>query len=98
MQSLADATRIACALRCNPGCGVRIPLVGCRCEGSQASLDVFPAALVLERATDGVGDERTAMPRSDALIELPDQIIIQTYVYTHGHTIAHRPFWKDEGQ
>jgi len=88
-QALPDTRGIATALRRDPGSGIWIPLVLTVCERADTGFDVLPAPLVVERATEGLGDEGAATTPSDALIELRDEIVIQAYVQTHGHNLAH---------
>jgi hypothetical protein len=47
--------------------------------------DVAPAALVVERAAHGRGDEHTALTAPDARVEIADELVIEAYVQTHGH-------------
>jgi hypothetical protein len=77
------------ALRCHPAGRVSIPLVLCARERAETRLYVFPATLVLERVADGLGDERATLARSDAPVELLDELIVKAYVQTHGHKLAH---------
>jgi hypothetical protein len=77
------------ALRCDPAGGVRVPLVLRARECPETRFDVLPATLVLEGVTHRLGDERAASPRPHASVELLDELVFQTYVQTHGHSVAH---------
>jgi hypothetical protein len=61
-------------------------------EDAQAGFDVLPATLVVERTTDGLADERAATSSPDALVELLYEVVIETYVQSHGHMLTHRLF------
>jgi hypothetical protein len=52
-------------------------------------LDVIPTLLVVERAPDDLGDERTAAPGAYAPVELRDEIVVESYVHSHGRNLAH---------
>jgi hypothetical protein len=39
---------------------------------------------------NGRRDEGAPLPAADPRIESVDQFIVQTYVQTHGHSLAHR--------
>ncbi len=64
-QVLPDAPGIATALRCDPSSGIWIPLVLTVCKRADTRLDVIPAALIVERATDGLADECAATAPAD---------------------------------
>jgi hypothetical protein len=80
---------VAVALRPDPAGGVAVPLVLASGEGPEAGFDVFPAALVLERAAHGLGDERAALPPPDAPVEACHDVVVEAYVQSHGHKLAH---------
>ncbi len=63
-----------------------MPLVG---ERSEAGLDVFPAPLVVECAAQRFTDERAATSPADVSVELLDEVVIEAYVQSHGHKLAH---------
>ena len=78
------------ALRAHPASRVVVPLVAPIRQLPQGSLDVVPAALVLETAADQLGDERTPAPGTHTPIQLGDQIVLQRYVQTHVPRFAHK--------
>lgn len=95
-QVSADATGVAVSLRLYPARGVAVPLVLASRESAEPGFDVLPAALVLERVADGLGDVRTAMPPPHASIKPLHELVIEAYVQTHDHRLAHRigsPIW-----
>lgn len=59
-------------------------------QSTRRAFDVIPAALIVERSPNGVGDERTSLTSAHASIEILHQLVFETYVQTHGHTLAHR--------
>lgn len=58
-------------------------------QRTQRVFDVVPAALVVERTPHGGGDERTSPTLANAFIQIVHDLIIETYVQTHGHSLAH---------
>jgi hypothetical protein len=97
-QALPDTRGIATALRRDPSGGIWIPLVLTVCERANTGFDVFPAALVVERAADGLADECAATSPPDAPVELLDDVVIEAYVQSHGHRLAHRSLGGDKPQ
>jgi hypothetical protein len=53
-------------------------------------LDVLPTALVVERTTERLGDVCAAPATADPAIELLDELVVEAYVQTHGHNLAHK--------
>jgi hypothetical protein len=88
-QSSADTARVAEALRPDPGGWICIPLVALIGDDPQPSFDVFPAPRIVECPAQGFGDECAATAPTDALVELLDDVVIETYVQTHGHRLTH---------
>src|SRR5665213_3111275 len=58
-------------------------------ERAYGVLDVLPATLVVERAPNRRGDEHAALTPTHPAVESAHDLIVQTYVQTHGHTLAH---------
>ncbi len=58
-------------------------------DGPERRLDQLPAARVIERVLNRAADEGAAATASDAAIELSDEILLERYVQTHGHRLAH---------
>jgi len=77
------------ALGADPGLRIGVPHVPAVLDDPQGGLDVPPAPLVLQSASEGLGDEGAALPPPDPAIELRHQIISETYVQPHGHTLTH---------
>jgi hypothetical protein len=59
-------------------------------ERSHGILDVLPAPLVVKRAPNRRGDERAALTPTHPAVESSHELVVQTYVQTHGHTLAHK--------
>jgi len=68
---------------------IRVPLVLLIGEGAQPSLDVFAPLRIVECSAQRVCDERAASPSAHAAVELLHQLVIEAYVQTHGHKLAH---------
>lgn len=63
---------------------------------AEAGFDVFPPAFVLEGVSNCLGYERAATSPADTPIELLHETVIEAYVQTHGHNLAHnlrRSLW-----
>lgn len=52
--------------------------------------DIVPPSLVVERAANQRRDERAAPPRSYPPVELRDDRVLNIYVHSHTHSLAHR--------
>lgn len=76
-------------LRSYPGGRIGVPLVLAPGERSEARFDVIPAALVVERPANRRRDECASSPAPNTTVELTHQIVVQRYVQTHGHSLAH---------
>ena len=76
-------------LRSDPRSGVRIPVVACVSQRSQASLDLIPALFIVDGCTHDTGDVLGSSPLTDPPIYLGHQIIIEDYVNSHGGNISH---------
>jgi len=86
---LADTSWVAATLGPDPAGGIGVPLVPAVGKRPEAGLDVFPSPLVVERAAQGLADEHAATPPADTLVELLDEAVIDAYVQSHGHKLAH---------
>jgi hypothetical protein len=58
-------------------------------EGAKPSFDVLAAARIVECSTQRIRDEGAATPTADSLVELRDEVVLNTYVHPHGHTLTH---------
>ena len=85
-----DAPGVAPSLPVDPCGGILVPLVPLVRHGSERRLDLVPPVLVLQGPSNGLGDEAAPAPPAHSLVQFGDQLIVQAYVHTHGHTIAHR--------
>ena len=65
-----------------------MPAVG---QGAQRPLYVLPAALVLEGAPHRLRNECTPLTPADSPVELGYEVVVETYVPTHGHMSAQAP-------
>ena len=63
-----------------------MPRIG---DSPQSRLDIVPPLFVLEAATNQLGDKGTALSGPDPSVEVSDQFILQSYVQSHGPSIAH---------
>lgn len=88
-QASADAAEVVVPLRLYPGGWICVPLVLALRKRPEARFDVVPTALIVERLANRRRDERAASPAPDAAVELTHQIVVQRYVQTHGHSLAH---------
>src|SRR5258708_26046280 len=59
-------------------------------EGSKACFDVLPAALVVESLANRLGDEGAAAATAHLAVEAGDEVVLERYVQSHGHTVTHR--------
>ena len=89
LRQLPNTSWVAVALRRNPAGRVVVPGVLVVGERAEAGFDVLPATLVLECASHGLTDEHAPTAPADTPVELLDQIVIQAYVQSHGHKLAH---------
>lgn len=58
-------------------------------ERAYGVFDVLPATLVVERAPNRRGDESAALTPPHPTVESTHDLVVQAYVQTHGHTLAH---------
>jgi hypothetical protein len=58
-------------------------------QRADSAFDVFPTTLVIEGAPHRRLDERAALPLTDPTVERTHDVVVQAYVQTHGHTLAH---------
>jgi hypothetical protein len=73
----------------HPPSRVAVPVMLGVGERAYDVLDDLPATLVVKRALNRRGDERAALTPTHAAVESTHDLIVQTYVQTHGHTLAH---------
>ena len=59
-------------------------------SGADRAVDQLPAVLVIERTSNRFCDESTPPTASDTGIQPADVSLVQGYVHTHGHNVAHR--------
>jgi hypothetical protein len=88
-QLSTDAGRVARTLRGHPAGRIAVPFVLSSRERTQARLNVVPPALVFERTADCLTDEGAPPTSTHAPIQLLHELVVQAYVQTHGHSIAH---------
>ncbi len=71
-------------------------------ERAHGSFDVLPTTLIVERASNRCRDECAPLTSTHPTVESLDDLIIQAYVLTHGHTLAHSvipaPLHKSGGE
>ncbi len=58
-------------------------------DRSERGLDLIPATVVVQDAPHGFRDECAPLPAPDSAVQLGDERIIEGYVHSHGHTLAH---------
>lgn len=73
----------------HPRRGIHIPVVPEVGDRPDRGLDVIPALLILQRATDRVGNECAPFALPDPLIHGLYELRIKAYVHTHTHKLAH---------
>lgn len=88
--ALADTASIDAPLLTYPRRGIGIPLVTFGGDLSEGHHDVVPAAVILQRTADCLRNERAPLAPADPAVELRDQSLVQTNVYTHAHKLAHK--------
>jgi hypothetical protein len=88
-QSSADTARVTEALVMDPSSRIGIPIVTLIGEDPQTRFDVFAAPCIVERSAQGLADECAATAPAHVLVELFDEIVIEAYVQSHGHSITH---------
>jgi hypothetical protein len=86
---LPDAALVSTPLLANPAAGILVPLVAAVGNGAERRLEQFPATIVVQRLLDRTRDIRATATSADATVELADESILEGYVHTHGHTLAH---------
>jgi len=53
-------------------------------ENTKARFDVVPALLVVESTPHELGDECAPPTRANPAIEFSDELVVESYVQTHG--------------
>ena len=86
--SLAAAPAITASLPSNPLCGVVVPIMAAVRELRQGGFNVVPAPLVLKTAPAHFADQGASTAGTGALVEFGNQRIWQSYVYSHGPSVA----------
>ncbi len=70
-------------------------------ERAHCTFDVLPTTLIVERSSNRRSDERAPLTLTDPAVKSLDDLVIQAYVQTHGHTLAHSvvvlPFYAPLG-
>ena len=69
-----------------------MPRIG---QAAERSLDVVPAAFILEPTPDQLRDESAAAPRTGTPVKLGYQSVIQCDMYAHGPKLAHATAHND---
>lgn len=80
------------ALVLHPGCGIVIPVMILICDGAGGGFDVAPTELLTNCALDGRTHECAATSGPTQLIDLSDKVILEFYVHSHVHILAHTRF------
>ena len=60
-------------------------------NAADCRFEQFPAVIVFQRLLNCMRDIRATAPSADAAVELADKIVLERYVHSHGHTLAHYP-------
>lgn len=89
---LPDPLTVAVSLRSDPLSRVGVPLVAAVLDPTQDSFDLIPPAVVLERSAHRLRDERAPTASAHPAIEACDQLVVEVYVQTHSHKLAHSYF------
>src|SRR6266571_17310 len=84
-----DAPGVAPSLPADPCGGIVVPLVPLVRHGSERRLDLVPPALVVQGPSNRFRDTGAPAPPAHPLVKLGDQCLVQAYVHTHGHNVAH---------
>ncbi len=90
MGQSANPATIPAPLRPDPAGRIAVPVVTRVLQRAQRGLDLVPPPLIIERLLDGGCDEGAAAATPNPCIEVRDQRVIETYVQTHGHSVAHK--------
>jgi len=85
----ADSATVSAPLRPDPGGGIAVPFVAPVLQRAQRNLDLVPPPLILKRLPDGGCDEGAAATAPNACIEVRNQFVLEAYVQSHGHSLAH---------
>ena len=88
-RQLPDAALIGAPLLANPLRGILVPLVTAIRDRAERRLEQLPAVIVVQRALDRTCDIGTTASRPHPAVELPDEGVAESYVQTHGHSVAH---------
>ncbi len=87
-QHLADPVLFGSPLLSHPSRGIFVPFVRATYR-SRSGANEFAAPAFLKRASYRGADESGAAAVTGVVVDLSDQFIVQFYVYSHTHKIAH---------
>ena len=88
-RALTDAPEVGSALFTHPPSRIAVPIMLGVGERAYGVFDVLPATLVVEGAPNRRSDERAALTPTHPAVESTHELVVQAYVQTHGHTLAH---------
>jgi hypothetical protein len=94
---LPDAALVGAPLLAHPLAGVLVPPVTAFGDRAERGLEQPPAVIVVQSALDRLRNVGASAASADPAVELADERVVERYVHSHGHTLAHRPF-PDEGR
>lgn len=76
----ADALSVCRALSSHPPLRVDVPFMLDVSQSTDRAFDVVPAAVIVQRAPHGGGDERAPPTSAHALIEIPHDLVVEANV------------------
>jgi hypothetical protein len=88
---LPDAALVGAPLLAHPLAGVLVPLVTAFGDRAERGLEQPPAVIIVQGALDRLRDVRASAASADTAVELADELVVERYVHSHGHTLAHKP-------
>src|ERR1019366_3301078 len=86
---LPDAADVSGTLLAHPSSRIAVPVVLGVGQRADSGFDVVPATLVVERSPNRRRDERAALTPTNPAVESMHDFVVETYVQTHGHKLAH---------
>jgi hypothetical protein len=88
-RQLPDPTPVSTPLIANPSAGILIPLVTAIRDRAERGVDRLPPLVVVQRAFDRPRNVGATAAGADAAVELANEIVAKSYVYSHGHNLTH---------
>src|ERR1019366_2112988 len=86
---LPGAADVSGTLLAHPSSRIAVPVVLGVGQRADSGFDVVPATLVVERSPNRRRDERAALTPTNPAVESMHEFVVETYVQTHGHKLAH---------